>query len=159
MRATGILKALGSPNPCKIIRTRARLEAIGTPLQQLDPREFSRGSGAEMPNSIRSVELCETGIMIGEWPTLPKRRIVRSPPERARSIDTGHHLCRSTRHPCINITRLVEDASHQDRYRRCRSSRRHPTTTESPATSGSASEINCSAAGSARRTEAFLWYV
>ena len=97
--------------------------------------------------------------LIGEWPPLPKRRIVRPPPERVRSIDTGHHLCRSTRHPCINSTRLVEDASHQDRYRRCRSSRRHPTATESPATSGSASGINCSAAGSARRTEAFLWYV
>ena len=123
------------------------------------PREFSGGSVAETPYSMRSVELCETGIMIGEWQPLPKRRIVRSPPEKVRSIDTGHHLCRSKRHPCINSTRLVEDASHQDRYRRCRSSRRHPTASESPATSGSASEINCSAAGSARRTEAFLWCV
>ena len=39
------------------------------------PREFSRGTGAETPNSIRSVDLCVTGIMIGAWKTLPKRRI------------------------------------------------------------------------------------
>ena len=39
------------------------------------PHEFSRSTGAETPNSFRSVDLCETGIMIGEWPPLPNRRI------------------------------------------------------------------------------------
>ncbi len=39
MRAKVRLKALRIPNPCEIIRTRARSEAIGTPLQQMDPHE------------------------------------------------------------------------------------------------------------------------
>lgn len=38
-------------------------------------REFSRSTGDETHNSFRSVDLCETGIMIGACPPRPKRGI------------------------------------------------------------------------------------
>ena len=53
------------------VRLRAAKAVLSVTTFYTFPREFSRGTGAETPNSIRSVDLCETGIMIGAWPPLP----------------------------------------------------------------------------------------
>ena len=109
MRAKVRLKALRIPNPCEIIRTRARSEAIGTPLQQMDPHERLG------PNQSAKIE-AECLTTAQSTAKMQVRSGSKSlSVERGASVTGVESVCRGSNWFCKNYAYAIEVRAHLQR--------------------------------------------